>query len=165
MNSIQTLFSALACIAVLSYCTAPAKSENKEKPKTDIQKQIAMKKLVKDHHSYSKPNESRVTHLFWDAAVDFESKSITASATFDLLNASDAKEVIFDVNGLTDFKVQADGKDVSFELGAGNDLLGQPLVIPITPETKQVTITYKSAPGAKALLWVDGEKPFLFSQS
>lgn len=165
MNSIQNTIALVLCVAVFSHCNAPSKKENKETPKTDIQKQIAMNKLVKDHHSYSKPNESRVTHLSWNAQVDFESKSISATATFDLQNAADAKEVIFDVNGLTDFKVQADGKDVSFELGSGNDLLGQPLVIPISPETKQVAITYKSAPGAKALLWVDGEKPFLFSQS
>jgi len=165
MNSIKNIFAALICVAVLSHCNAPSMTDNKETPKTDIQKQIAMNKLVKDHHSYSEPNESRVTHLSWNAEVDFESKSISATATFDLQNAADAKEVIFDVNGLTDFKIQADGKDVSFEIGSGNDLLGHPLVIPISPETKQVAITYKSAPGAKALLWVEGEKPFLFSQS
>jgi len=165
MNSIRTIFTLLVCAALFSHCSAPSKKEQNEKPKSDIQKQIAMNKLVKDHHSYSEPNESRVTHLSWNAEVDFDSKSISATATFDLENAADAKQVIFDVNGLTDFRIQADGKDVSFELGPGNDLLGQPLVIPISSETKQVAISYKSAPGSKALLWVDGEKPFLFSQS
>ena len=159
-----TLLSLCAAFFVCN-CDTPKAPEKQQTPKTDIQNRIAMNKLVKDHHSYSKPNESRVTHLSWKAEVNFEAKSISATATFDLQNAADAKEVIFDVNGLTDFKIEVDGKDVSFELGKVNELLGQPLIIPISPETKQVSITYKSAPGAKALLWVDGEKPFLFSQS
>ncbi|MFK7756444.1 MAG: M1 family metallopeptidase [Flavobacteriales bacterium] len=124
-----------------------------------------MNKLVKDHHSFSKPNESRIKHLNWDAEVDFETRIITAIATFDLVNAKDAKEVVFDVKDLTDYAVKVDGIEAKFELGEKNDLLGSALTIDITENTKQVSISYKTSPDAGALLWVEGEKPFLFSQS
>ncbi len=162
MKTTHALWAGLCAVVVLfSHCSTPAKKDDK----SNIQKKIAMNKLVKDHHSYSKPNESRVKHLSWNASVDFDTRIITASATFDLTNAEDAKQVIFDVKDLTDYAVQVDGKESTFELGPDNSLLGRSLVIPIQPETEQVTISYKTSPDAGALLWVDGEKPFLFSQS
>ena len=162
MKTSNSLWAALcAVVLVFSHCTAPDKKEDK----TNIQKRIAMNKLVKDHHSYSAPNESRVKHLSWNAEVDFETRIITATATFDLTNADDAKQVIFDVKDLADYKITVDGKESVFELGEDNPLLGRSLTIPISAETKQVNVSYKTSPDAGALLWVDGEKPFLFSQS
>ena len=37
--------------------------------------------------------------------------------------------------------------------------IGSPLAINITPESKEVSITYTTQPGADAFLWVEGEKP------
>ena len=162
MKTSNSLWAGLcAVVLVFSHCSAPDKKEDK----INIQKRIAMNKLVKDHHSYSAPNESRVKHLSWNAEVDFETRIIAATATFDLTNADDAKQVIFDVKDLTDYKITVDGKESAFELGADNALLGRSLTIPISAKSKQVTISYKTSRDAGALLWVDGEKPFLFSQS
>ena len=39
------------------------------------QEQISMKQ---DQHSFSKPDDARVTHLNWKAKVDFDTKTIQA---------------------------------------------------------------------------------------
>jgi len=161
MTNFTTSLLTIALVVLFSHCNAPEKTEEK----TTAQQKIAMNKLVKDHHSYSKPNESRVKHLNWEAEVDFKSRIITATATFDLTNAADAKELILDVKDLTDYMVKVDGTESTFNLGEGNDLLGTSLTVPIKPSTKQVSVSYKTSPEAGALLWVEGEKPFLFSQS
>ena len=47
-------------------------------------------KRATDHHSYAKPSEAVTTHLSWDAEVDFASRQIHATATYDLDLAEDA---------------------------------------------------------------------------
>ena len=37
--------------------------------------------------------------------------------------------------------------------------------IPITPQSKKVSVDYTTSPDASAFLWVEGESPFLFTQS
>ena len=126
---------------------------------------IAQSKLVQDNHSFSKPNEIRVTHLNWDAEVDFETKTIRAVATYDIQHIAPASQIIFDVKKLNIEKVLVDGQPVNFEIGEEREFLGAPLKIDVKPESKSVAIHYTTSPGAEALLWVDGEKPFLFTQS
>lgn len=162
MRTTYSLWTAMvAVVLIFSHCATPEKTEDNSK----IQNLIAMNKLVQDHHSHSLPNESRVKHLSWDASVNFETKIIDATASFDIINSDDATKIVFDVKDLTDYKIMVDGKESTFELGEDNSLLGRSLSIPITPETKKVSISYKTSPDAGALLWVDGDKPFLFSQS
>ena len=58
-------------------------------------------KRANDHHSYSRPDEAVVTHLNWNAAVDFDTRVITATATYDIEAAADAERIIFDCTDLT----------------------------------------------------------------
>jgi leukotriene-A4 hydrolase len=121
-----------------------------------------------DHHSYSRPQEARVTHLDWDANVDFNTRTISGTATYKVDAAKDAKRIIFDTHELTIASVKVDGVETKFILGAEQGYLGQPLSVEITGSTKEVSITYSCDPGADALLWVEGEgnkQPFLFTQS
>ena len=123
---------------------------------------------VMDHHSYSRPEEARVTHLEWDAHVDFNSRTISATATYTVEAAEDAERILFDTHDLTVASVTVDGKDATFNLGAAREFLGQPLSIDLTGTAKEVAITYTCSPGADALLWVEGDaehQPFLFTQS
>ena len=55
--------------------------------------QIADMKRATDHHSYAKPSEAVTTHLSWDAEVDFASRQIHATATYQLDVADDAHRV------------------------------------------------------------------------
>ena len=126
---------------------------------------VANMKRATDHHSYSKPSEALTTHLHWNAEVDFNARQIRATATYDLKTADDAERLILDSRGLTIHGVSVDGDDVKFELGPEQPYLGQPLSIPITPESQKVSVNYTTSPNASAFLWVEGDSPFLFTQS
>ena len=88
--------------------------------------QIADMKRATDHHSYAKPSEAVTTHLSWDAEVDFASRQIHATATYDLDLAEDAQRVLLDCRGLDIQAVQVDGQAVEFELGPERPFIGQP---------------------------------------
>ncbi|MEQ9168061.1 MAG: aminopeptidase, partial [Fulvivirga sp.] len=129
------------------------------------------KETIMDQHSYAKPAESVVTHLKWDAVVDFENKKIDGVATLHLKNSDDAKEVILDTKALNIEKVVVGKKEVKFTLGEADKNLGSALTIPIKSSTDSVTIYYSTSEGAEALQWLTamqtaGKKhPFLFTQS
>jgi leukotriene-A4 hydrolase len=138
-----------------------------EKPKT--KEQPAM---PQDPHSFSTPTDAVVKHLNWKASVDFNSKTITAVASWQIENYTDSDIIIFDTKGLVIQKVTLDeNTPAEFRLSDRDELLGQALAVLIRPETKVVNIFYKTSPGAEALQWLDpqqtaGKKqPFLFTQS
>jgi leukotriene-A4 hydrolase len=126
---------------------------------------ISFTMLPKDAHSYAQPNEARVAHLVWNARVDFDRKKIIASAEYSLAFQGDVNEVVLDTKNLTIQEVEVDGKSVDFSLGASDSLLGAPLRIPISNNCTRVKIDYETGDDAEALLWVDGHRPFLFTQS
>jgi leukotriene-A4 hydrolase len=153
-------------LVICSCNNEPAPKTTTEPERSDKTKQmIANMKLARDPHTWSKPNEARVTHLDWKAKVDFASKTITATASYDISNITGGNDIIFDTKDLNISEVKVDGQATMFSLGEAKEFIGQPLHVPITPQSKKVSITYTTAPGAEALLWVEGAKPFLFTQS
>lgn len=129
--------------------------------------------LTPDPHSYARPLEASVRHLRLHLAVDFDARLLRGTATWQLRNAG-ATELLLDAR---DLRIEAvwlgapDGEPTSFELGATDAVLGQPLRISIRPDTTEVSIRYQTAPGAAALQWLSPgqtagrEYPFLFTQS
>lgn len=137
---------------------------------TDMKKQPTELKSS-DPHSFSLP-DARVTHLSWNATVDFNAKMISAVATWDIEHSADADIIIFDTRGLNIKTVAAaDGKPLEYRLAEPDSLLGEALAVLITKDTKKVIIEYQTSPGAEALQWLSpsqtaGKKhPFLFTQS
>jgi aminopeptidase N len=129
-----------------------------------------MSTLVNDIHSFSKPAEVRVTHLKWQASIDFESKTIRAQADWQIVrNSGDV--LLLDTKHLRIDEVKVDGEKVAFTLGTQDSLLGQLLSIPIEVTSKVVSISYTTSPNAEALQWLskqqtaDKQQPFLFTQS
>ena len=122
-------------------------------------------KRATDHHSFSKPDEAVVTHLDWDASVDFGTRVIAATARYTIQTSEGAQRILFDAVDLDILDVMVDGESVQWSLGPAQDFIGQPLSIPIAESSQEVSIRYESAPDAGALLWVEGEQPFLFTQS
>ena len=156
------LFNTLViALTLLSFIGCSNESINNSKKSQAI---LDMKRAA-DHHSFSKPNESIATHLEWDANVDFDKRTVSATATYSISSSKDADRIIFDIRELNIESVTVDGTEGSYEIGAEMPFIGSPLSINITPETKEIGITYSTQPGADAFLWVEGSSPFLFTQS
>lgn len=126
----------------------------------------------KDSHSYSQPGLAVVKHLDLDIKVDFDTKTISGKAAWQIDNASKGTEIIFDENTLNITKVTLgdDEKETKFELGSEAEFHGKPLRIHIQPNTTKVTIYYTTTRESIALQWLtpeqtaDKKHPFLFSQ-
>lgn len=164
-NDIKRYKMKLKIVALISIMLPACAMEGHEESKK------TNKETIMDQHSYAKPAESVVTHLKWDAVVDFENKKIDGVATLHLKNSDDAKEVILDTKALNIEKVLVGKKEVKFTLGEADKNLGSALTIPIKSSTDSVTIYYSTSEGAEALQWLTpmqtaGKKhPFLFTQS
>ena len=152
---------------VLGACNDAPEVESQSPERSEKAKEtISNMKLARDQHSFAEPNNAVVTHLNWDAEVNFETKVISGVASFDIENKVKGNEIIFDIRDLTIHKVTLDGESpTEFSIGSEKEFMGQPLVVDILPSTTKVNIHYSSSPDAGALLWVEGDKPFLFTQS
>ncbi|TDO78071.1 leukotriene A4 hydrolase-like protein [Flavobacterium chryseum] len=133
---------------------------------------VEKKAVVKDEHTFSKPELAVVKHLDLDIKVDFDTQTISGKASWQIDNISKGNEIIFDENTLEITKVTLgdDEKETKFELGNEVEFHGKPLHITIEPNTTKVNIYYKTTKDAVALQWLtpqqtaDKKKPFLFSQ-
>ena len=127
--------------------------------------------MKRDPHSFSNPDEARVTHLAWKATVDFETKTIRATATWTIDRSDKADRIIFDTNDLNVEKVSINDNDnPEYKMEAPDSILGQALSITLGADTKTVSITYTTSPNGEALQWLspqqaDSGSPFLFTQS
>ncbi len=140
-----------------------------------VQEQVEQIALVEEHsdpHTYSDYTSIGVTHLDLELSVDFKSRILSGSAQWTLTrNNSKAMEVIFDTYRLgIDSVILDDGSKALYSTGKSDKILGAPLTVKVQPETKKVTIYYKTAPDATALQWLEAEQtsgkrqPFLYTQ-
>jgi len=158
----KTLLTYAITLLAFASCNTPS-SENPRSERSQMM--IANMKLARDPHTWSKPNEARVKHLEWNAEVNFEEHTISAVALYTIENLTGTDTIIFDTKGLSITDVLVDNAPVSVTISPDKAYIGCALYVPIRKNSKNVMITYTTSPYAEALLWVDGEKPFLFSQS
>ena len=132
----------------------------------------AARPVVDDPHSFAQPWEVAVTHLSLDLAVDFDRQVLSGRASLDLDNHTGTDVLVLDTRNLAIDQVTLDdGEATSWELGAEERYLGQPLTIHIRPDTKVVHVDYATGAGADAVQWLapeqtaGGEHPYLFTQS
>ena len=129
--------------------------------------------MSQDPHSFSNPIDARVKHLNWKARLDFETKTIDATAIWDIETGADTDLIIFDTKDLKISRVWVDDSTATaqYKLGERDEIMGQPLAVLINPETRRVGIEYATSPDAEALQWLSPEQtsgkkhPFLFTQS
>lgn len=143
-----------------------------QKKETITNSTPSKQEITKDEHSFSKPGEAIAKHLDLDIKVDFDTKSISGKASWQIDNVTKGSEIIFDENTLNITKVTLgdDEKETKFELGKEIAFHGKPLHITIDANTTKVNIYYNTTKDAVALQWLtpqqtaDKKKPFLFSQ-
>lgn len=163
MKRWQQLVSAVVvCLCGLSACQ-------------NVQEQVEQIALVEEHsdpHTYSDYTSIGVSHLDLDLSVDFTRKVLSGSAQWTLQrNNPKAGEVIFDTYDLEiDSVILDNGLKALYSTGKPDKILGAPLTVKVEPETRKVTIYYKTAATATALQWLEeqqtaGKKhPFLYTQ-
>ena len=135
----------------------------------------------RDPHSYADPETFRVRHLDLDLNVDFDNEILSGSVTLKVerIDAA-ARELVIDTRDITVRKVELlrgdKAIDLTFNLGARDDVLGAPLTISMPAAckcapTEDVRVTYKTSPQAIGLQWLKPEQTagkrlaFLYSQS
>lgn len=130
-----------------------------------------------DALSYAEPGKVAITELALDLALDFDSKTISGTATYTLdWKDEDATQLVLDTRDLAIDKVE--GRDaggawrpLQYGLADRDELLGSKLTIEAPKRNEQVRVTYTTSPDASGLQWLTpamtegGELPFMFSQS
>lgn len=126
---------------------------------------------VTDAHSFANSTQAYGASLFLDISVNFDKQIIEGVAHWDIKNPGGVDKIIFDTKGLNIKKVLVDNKhEASFTFGKVDEILGQPLEVPINKKTKRVSIYYNTTDKSEALQWLNpqqtaGKKhPYLFTQ-
>ncbi|MDR2872036.1 MAG: M1 family metallopeptidase [Xanthomonadaceae bacterium] len=118
-----------------------------------------------------------MTDLALDLKLDFDQKQLAGTATYALewLDES-ARQLVLDTRDLTIEKVEGRGAGgqwsaLRFGLASADPILGSKLTIEVPERNAKVRVTYRTAPTASGLQWLEpamtegGELPFMFSQS
>ncbi|MEM7205728.1 MAG: M1 family metallopeptidase [Planctomycetota bacterium] len=124
-----------------------------------------------DVHSFARPDRVRVRHLTLDVALDFDQRQVRGTATLALERIDQAAPLRLDTMDLHIAAVRGDdGEPREHRLGTRDPQLGMPLEIDLRPGDRNVTIEYRTHPGAAALQWLDADQtdarqgPFLYTQ-
>ncbi len=122
-----------------------------------------------DMHSYARP-DAVIKHLSLDLNVDFVTKQLSGTASYDIEVSGKADSIYLDTRNLEIGKIMVDDKDTPYHIGVDQPWMGSPLAIPVNKNSKKITIHYATTAGAEALQWLDpsqtaGKKePYLFTQ-
>lgn len=128
-----------------------------------------------DSHTYARPEIARVVDVALDLTANFEAKTLSGTATLDILAVPGANEIILDIRNLDIQDVRdASGQPLRYVVGDNDAVKGQPLTVyfpAFAPnERRKITVRYSTRPDAAALQWLSpsqtagGQKPYLFSQ-
>ena len=123
-----------------------------------------------DPHSYYDAAQPRARRLRLKLGVDFAAKRIDGEVVLEF-GRSISGPLDLDTKGLEIHSVQVPGQGpIPWQLGEADPILGQRLRLELPGNAQEVVISYRTAPDAMALQWLDPEQtegkvaPYLFSQ-
>ncbi len=123
-----------------------------------------------DPHSYYDAAQPKARRLRLKLGVDFTTKRIDGEVVLEF-GGTVSGPLDLDTKGLDIQSVQVPGHGpIPWELGPVDPILGQRLRLDMPAGAQEVTISYRTAPDAMALQWLDPEQtegkvaPYLFSQ-
>ena len=113
--------------------------------------------LPLDVHSHARPNAVRVRHVSLDLSVDFTAQSLSGRARLDLERFDAAAPLVLDAGPTLGIEsvTGEDGGPRPFLLGEPDPILGSALTIPLEPRDRQVVVSYRPRPDAKAMQRLD----------
>jgi len=137
-------------------------------------KQIEKIPNAVDLHTYADPAEAVISHLDLNLDVNFDSKQVTGTASYQIRMDSAATKIIFDISGLQIDSVKLQIADsfqpANFSIGDERPFMGSPLEVDLPVKPDVVVIHYRTSPDAAALQWLSPQqtlgkkRPFLFTQ-
>jgi leukotriene-A4 hydrolase len=123
-----------------------------------------------DPHSHYDAAQPRARRLRLKLGVDFGAKRLDGEVVLEF-GHSISGPLDLDTKGLDIRSVQVPGQGpIDWHLDEADPILGQRLRLNLPAETQEVVISYRTAPDAMALQWLDPEQtegkvaPYLFSQ-
>ena len=131
----------------------------------------------RDEHSYAQPDLVAITDLALDLKLDFDSKTLSGTATYTLdWKDKSARQLVLDTRELAIDKIEGEGaggtwKPLQYGIASPDPILGSKLTIEAPDQNKHVRVTYTTSPAASGLQWLDAamtegkQLPFMFSQS
>jgi aminopeptidase N len=124
---------------------------------------------ILDPYSLSDPSQGKIVDIAIQMAVDFSARRIHCNARYALDRA--VRGAFFlDTKDIDIEKLQADGKEIPWEMENTGDILGQRLIINDLGGAEHFSITYAPSKEARALQWLTpqqtagGTHPFLYTQ-
>ena len=157
------------CLLAMGACNSTNEKTTTTSTTTTVTTDATM---VKDDQTLSNADSVIFKHLDLDIAVSFDKKQISGKATWTIDNsAHKVSQARLDSWYLQIDSIQVDGKPVAHTMGAQVPYLGKAIQVPITADTKQVTVYYKTTDSAQGLQWLTPEqtfgkkKPYLYTQS
>ena len=151
---------------------------------------MSLVSLLRDPSSHSNPDEARITHLSWDAVVDFDQHKFFATATYDVvtIDNNNCSTLRLDTSNLDVQSVTVNGSPATFtislpnptklhlgsclEIDLGNSPLLEKEVIDsplLEKEVISISIQYSTSSNASAVQWLPTsqtagkEHPYVFS--
>lgn len=167
MRSIRSgCIAALVVPLFIAACRGPEQVSEPSEPSPVEPESVA------DWHSFSNPDEVRISHLDLDLDVDFSTRRLNGTATMSLERTAAATDgsLVLDTRSLDVQEVLAQGEALEWQWGRKDDIRGTELVITLPEAADKVTVRYATSPDAAGLQWLTGEqttsgRPFLFTQS
>jgi leukotriene-A4 hydrolase len=128
-----------------------------------------------DIHSFSNPEQIRVSHLKLDLTVSLEQEQLSGTATLRVQRQNGCPQncpLVLDTRNLEILHVWTRTRFgrkrlTNFELGPTDAIHGAPLVVQMPRDARHVIVEYKTTKGADALQWLParpGRNKFLFTQ-
>jgi leukotriene-A4 hydrolase len=162
--------AALAIASTIGCATMAIACGRSEQPAETDRSVTTTSAPERDIHSYARPDEVRVTHVALDLRADFEGHVLSGTATLQLQRNGSASQVVLDSKGLDIQRITGGDSDLTFALGTEDRILGRSLTVELPANVSEITIAYRTNPGAGALQWLQpsqtagGRRPFLYSQ-
>ena len=108
----------------------------------------------RDVHSFSNPEQVRVRHLDLDLSVDFDRKELSGVATIELRattrlaarRAAGPRHPGPEDPGNRPVRWREAGPGSNTTVGQSDPILGEPLTIPIKPDSGRIRIRYRTSP-------------------
>jgi len=135
-------------------------------------------RLARDPSSLSNPDQAHITHLFWDASINFDEQIIIARAayTVEIIDPSSVANVKLDTSHLDIHSVYVNNSPATFSLTVPDSTklhLGSCLEIQLldnTNTTVSITISYTTTGKCSAAQWLPPAQtagkqyPYIFTQ-